>query len=110
MKRLLTFTILLGFLFSYPFVAYSDNTNRDFTSYILEWREKSESAQDNLLQAERYLKSGQKFNACIQQRKASRLGIEAFSSLLKAKELEGNEDDIANIQKSLKQWKRLEAC
>ena len=102
--------LVLWFLLFTPYVVYAEPNVDDFATYMLEWRDKSQLAQDYLRKSQEYLKSGQTFQACISQRKASQLGVKAFTSLLLAKELSANNDEIDNIKSNLKRWKLLETC
>ena len=90
--------------------SFADGAQEDFRNHMLEWREKSELAQSNLREAEDELKTGSKYKACIQQRHASKLGVEAYQALIKAQQINDSEKEFENIEEYLAKWKKLSNC
>tara|TARA_B100000029_G_scaffold514402_1_gene617071 strand:- start:461 stop:856 length:396 start_codon:yes stop_codon:yes gene_type:complete len=88
----------------------SDESQTPFTRYMLEWREKSSIAQDYLHKGEQQLKAGQKYRACVNQRLASKFGVEAFEALIKAQEYDDSDKELVNIEESLDTWRKLGKC
>ena len=80
---------------------------QDFESYMYEWNDKRELATQYLLEAEKALKEGDKTTGCTKQRKASKYGIEATESLIKAFEESASTDDLSNIIAGLNKWQEL---
>ena len=89
---------------------FANESQPNFTRYMLEWREKSEIAQDYLRDAELELKSGLRYKACLNQRLASRYGVEAFEALIKAQQYNEYDKELVNIEGNLIQWKKLGYC
>ena len=79
----------------------------DFEAYMQEWDQKRELATQHLLDAEKALKAGDKLNGCLQQRRASKYGIEATESLIKAMKLNGSMDEFENFESGLNKWREL---
>ena len=79
----------------------------DFESYMQVWNEKRELATQYLLDAEKSLKEGDEATACVTQRKASKYGIEATESLIKAMEINGSTDGLENFESGLNKWREL---
>ena len=77
---------------------------------MLEWREKSELAQEYLRKGEEELKTGLKYKACINQRYASKFGVEAFEALIKAQQYNESDKELVNIEENLERWKKLANC
>ena len=96
-------------LFNSDFVI-ANETQTPFTKYMLEWREKSEIAQDYLRKGEEELKLGSKYRACLNQRYASKYGVEAFEALIQAQQYNESDKELVNIEESLDQWKKLGKC
>ena len=103
------FFLILLFTFS-PIPTLADGAQEEFTNYMLEWREKSELAQSNLREAEDELKSGSKYKACIKQRLASELGVEAYHALISAQQINDSDKQFENIEEYLLKWKKLASC
>ena len=79
----------------------------DFESYMQEWNDKRELATQYLLDAEKALKEGDEATGCVAQRKASKYGIEATESLIKAMKINGSTDGLENFESGLNKWKEL---
>ena len=106
-----TSILLCFFLFIYTSVeVYANDESTMFTTYMLEWREKSQIAEDYLREAESQLKSGYRSRACAKQRLASKYGLEAFSALVLAQRYTDSERKIDNIEDTLARWKKLSNC
>ena len=103
MKRLVFcfFLALLSIMHSAPIFA------QDFESYMYEWNDKRELATQYLLEAEKALKEGDKTTGCTKQRKASKYGIEATESLIKAMKIHGSIDGLENFESGLNKWREL---
>ena len=78
-----------------------------FESYMQEWNDKRELATQYLLDAEKALKEGDEATGCVIQRKASKYGIEATESLIKAMKLKGSSDGLDNFESGLNKWREL---
>ena len=100
--------LLLLVVHGEPALAYG--AQEEFTNHMLEWREKSELAQDNLRGAEEELKAGSKYKACIKQRIASKYGVEAFQALIKAQQINESDNEFENLEDNLAKWKGLMYC
>ena len=81
-----------------------------FTKYMLEWRQKSEIAQDYLRKGEKEAKNGLQYRVCFNNRMASRYGVEAFEALIKAQQYSDADKELINIEDSLGRWRRLGNC
>ena len=79
----------------------------DFETYMKVWEQKRELATRYLLKAEKSLREGNKDNGCSNQRKASKYGIEATQSLIKAMKINGSEDGLDGLQSGLNKWREL---
>ena len=90
--------------------ALADGAQEEFTNHMLEWREKSELAQDNLREAEDELKAGSKYKACIKQRIASKYGVEAFEALINAQQINDSDNEFDNLEENLARWNNLRDC
>ena len=110
MRYFLAGLVLLLLLVGYGEPAFADGAQEEFTNHMLEWREKSELAQDNLREAEEELKNGSKYKACIKQRIASKYGVEAFQSLIKAQQINESDNEFDNLEENLAKWKELSYC
>ena len=77
---------------------------------MLEWREKSAIAQDYLRKGEQELKTGLQYRACLNQRLASKYGVEAFEALIKAQQYSETDKELINLEENLSQWKKLGRC
>jgi len=111
--RLYSFFFLIGLILTFQIninAVFADQNS--FTSYMLEWREKSELAERYLKEAESELRLGSKYKACLKQRLASKTGIEAFNALVNAQNLskEDGESSLNDIAKTKVMWKKLENC
>ncbi len=85
-------------------LAVSEN---DFDKYMLEWDQKREMASQYLIQAETALREGDELTSCSIQKKASKYGIEATLSLIKAFEISGKEQEIVDLESGLNKWREL---
>ncbi len=90
-------------------VSAQDNQT-SFARYMLEWREKSQIAEDYLRKGEDELKKGQKYRACINNKYASKYGVEAYEALIKAQQYDEADKELVNIEDNLEYWKRLNRC
>ena len=77
---------------------------------MLEWREKIELSQELLKSAEDQMKSGQIREACISQRKASKIGIQAYEALIDAQEIIGKDENIETVRNAKHKWRSLNNC
>ncbi len=89
---------------------FAQDSQLGFTEYMLEWREKSEIAQDYLRRGEEELKKGQKYKACVNQKLASKYGVEAFNALINAQQYTDTDKEFENIEENLSRWKKLSNC
>ena len=105
-----TLIISLIILLINPSISFPEAEPSYFTKYMLEWRQKSEIAQDYLNKAEENIKSGVKYKACLNQKLASQYGIEAFEALIKAQQYNDEDKELINIEESLNRWKELANC
>ena len=80
---------------------------QDFEFYMQEWNDKRGLATQYLLDAENALKEGNKASGCVKQRKASKYGIEATESLIKAMKIHGSTDGLENFESGLNRWREL---
>ena len=110
MRHFLAELVLLLLLVVHSEPAFADGAQEEFTNHMLEWREKSELAQDNLRGAEEELKAGSKYKACIKQRIASKYGVEAFQALIKAQQINDSENEFENLEENLAKWNDLRDC
>ena len=88
----------------------ADDPQEAFTRYMLEWREKSSIAQDYLRKGEQELKTGVKYRACLNQRLASKYGVEAFQALIQAQQYSETDKELVNLEDNLSEWKKLGRC
>ena len=72
-----------------------------------DWTEKRELASNYLFEAEEAFKIGNELSGCATQKKASKLGIEASNSLIKAMKLNGTMDSLKDLEAGLNKWKEL---
>mgnify|MGYP001365349975 CR=1 FL=1 len=107
------FLILNIIFFTLLFPTHIAMANEDqgaFTRYMLEWREKSEIAQNYLREGEREQKSGVKYKACLNQRLASKYGVEAFEALINAQQYTETDKQLINVEQNLERMKRIGNC
>ena len=90
--------------------AIAESGQDAFTKYMLDWRDKSQLAQLYLSEAKDSIKDGMNYQTCLKQRVASRYGVDALNSLVKAKNLEEEQPDLENIQINLARWRKLANC
>ena len=110
MRHFLVGLVLLLLLVVNSEPALADGAQEEFTNHMLEWREKSELAQDNLREAEDELKAGSKYKACIKQRIASKYGVEAFEALINAQQINDSDNEFDNLEENLARWNNLRDC
>tara|TARA_B100000700_G_C14564696_1_gene632744 strand:+ start:361 stop:648 length:288 start_codon:yes stop_codon:yes gene_type:complete len=79
----------------------------DFQTHMNEWNEKRVLASQYLLDAEKFLKEGDKAKGCSKQREASQYGIQATESLIKAMKINDSTDGLENFESGLKKWREL---
>ncbi|WP_320667493.1 hypothetical protein [Prochlorococcus sp. MIT 1307] len=103
MKLLLAISLIFLLITIQDGAAFAE----DFESYMQEWNEKRELATQYLRDAERALKEGDEAISCTTQRKASKYGIEATESLIKAMKINGSTDGIENFELGLNKWREL---
>ena len=99
---------LFSFIFTPPTIA--EFQAQEFTSNILTWRTKSQIAQSYLQDASNFLREGNAYKACINQRKASEYGVEAFNALIRANINNNDYSNINQLNTSLEKWKALANC
>ncbi len=80
---------------------------KDFNTYMQEWNQKRALATQSLLEAEKYLKQGDKYTSCLKQKQASKLGVEATESLIQAMKVNGSIEGIENFESGLNKWREL---
>ncbi len=90
--------------------AWATTNENSYTSNILEWREKSELAQEYLKKSDLDGKAGLNYKACINQRLASKFGIAAYEALIKTKVENESDKQFSNIEENLEEWKELRNC
>ena len=111
MYRFLCSLIIFAFiLITHSNYAFANEPSTNFTKYMLEWREKSEIAQDYLRKAEQELKSGLQYRACLNQRLASKYGVDAFEALIKAQQYNDSDKELTNIEENLTKWRKFGYC
>ena len=88
----------------------SDEDQNAFTRYMLEWREKSEIAQEYLRKSDQELKTGFKYRVCLNKRLASQYGVQALQALIKAQQYNDTDKQLLNIEENLDRMKRLGNC
>ena len=77
---------------------------------MLEWREKSEIAQEYLRKSDQELKTGFKYRVCLNKRLASQYGVQALQALIKAQQYNDTDKQLLNIEGNLDRMKRLGNC
>ena len=98
-----SFLILLIFIIS-PNQSRAEKT---LNFYINDFYSKSNEASKILKEIENSLKEGSRINVCSKQREASRLGLLANESLIKAFEIRGTEPPMKAIKSSQKRWESI---
>ncbi len=105
MNFIINFILIILIVFPVnPASAYSPEKYED---YLNNWNSKIKLASEFLDNAEKELKNGNEIQACLNQRKAAKYGIEATESLIKAFKESGSTDDLSNIKAGLNKWKEL---
>ena len=107
--------ILAGivFFFAYSvqsFPAIAQDIQTPFARYMLEWRQKSQIAEEYLRKGEDELKKGQKYRACINNKYASQYGVEAYQALIHAQQYDEADKELQSIEDNLDKWKSLANC
>ena len=97
-------TIFIVLVISIPF-SVNAGISDDYESYISQWDQNIYLAKKYMAESQKELEMGDALLSCINQRKASKLGIIATKSKIKAMQLIGNLDDIDNLEKGLQRWK-----
>ncbi|WP_320667823.1 hypothetical protein [Prochlorococcus sp. MIT 1307] len=110
LHQILAIIVFILTIVSLSDYTYAQDQQTNFKKYMLEWREKSDLAQGYLRQGEEELKNGVKYKACINQRYASKFGVEAFEALIKAQEYTDTDKEFLNIEQNLERWKKLGNC
>ena len=82
------------------------NTALDF--YMNDFYSKSNEASQILKEIEKSLKEGSREKVCARQREASRLGLLANKSLIKAFEIEGTNPPMQVIKKNQQRWESIQ--
>ena len=75
--------------------------------YMNDFYSKSNEANQILKEIEKSLKEGSRKKVCSRQREASRLGLLANKSLIKAFEIEGANPPMKAIKASKKRWESI---
>ena len=83
------------------------STEKDFLIYMNDWESKREIASKYLKEAKIAFKEGDELTGCATQRKASKFGIKATKSLIKAMELNGSYEGLDNLEAGLNKWREL---
>ena len=105
--HLFTSFILILFMIPAGTVLGSSAFANDFETYMRAWDDKRTMATEFLLDAEKALKQGDKANGCASQRKASKYGIEATESLIKAMKINGSTEGLEGFESGLNKWREL---
>ena len=108
MPRLITLILIICLLFCEDNIVLASE-GKDFSSYMSDWTKKKELASKLLRDAENAFKDGDELSGCAIQVKASKKGIEATQSLIKAMEINGSTDGLENLVFGLNKWKELGA-
>ena len=102
----LIFTYLLTFL-TLSFSPNQKIVETPLDVYINDFYSKSNEASKILKDIEINLKEGSRKNVCSRQREASRLGLLANKSLIKAFEIVGDQPPLEEIKSSQKRWESI---
>ena len=102
----LIFTYLLTFL-TLSFSPNQKIVETPLDVYINDFYSKSNEASKILKEIEINLKEGSRKNVCSRQREASRLGLLANKSLIKAFEIVGDQPPLEEIKSSQKRWESI---
>ncbi len=103
-KLISSILLIIFTLFNFSLKAeVIENNNK----LLEEWNYNNDLASFYLVQAEKYLKSGDKINACISQRKASQYGLTASNYLMRSFILNEKEEDILKLKKLIQKWDQL---
>ena len=102
----LIFTYLLTFL-TLSFSPNQKIVETPLDVYINDFYSKSNEASKILKEIEINLKEGSRKNVCARQREASRLGLLANKSLIKAFEIVGDKPPLEAIKSNQKRWESI---
>ena len=102
----LIFTYLLTFL-TLSFSPNQKIVETPLDVYINDFYSKSNEASKILKEIEINLKEGSRKNVCSRQREASRLGLLANKSLIKAFEIVGDQPPLEAIKSNQKRWESI---
>ena len=106
MYRLIVSTLIILYLsFGGNIVIASEK--KEFSSYMQGWTDNKDLASKLLKEAEDAFKNGDELSGCALQVKASKKGVEATESLIKAMEINGSIDGLDNLQVGLNKWREL---
>ena len=104
--KMITLSLVI-FLIHSPSDVVLAGTQDVFEDYMNNWTEKKTMASKYLLKAEEAFKNGDELTGCAIQKKASKYGIEATYSLIKAMEVNESTDGLENLETGLNKWKEL---
>ena len=80
----------------------------EFNLRLSDWNNKISIASEFLEEAEKSLKSGDKNQGCLMQKKAGKMGVEATKSLIIAFKINGaTESELDNINSGMNKWREL---
>ncbi len=105
-KYFLFFLLILNILFFQISIAFAIPPS-DFTQYQDEWSKNKVLASKYLEEASKAFKEGDELSGCVAQQKAGMFGIKATESLIKAKEINNNKEEIIDLKRGLEKWKEL---
>lgn len=110
MKHLFLFLAIIFFFLSPLSPVYPENIE-GYSDLMKNWDDNIKLASEYLTKAELSLKNGDALQACSDQIKASKYGIEGTESLIKAFKISGTTDDLSNLESGLQKWKEIgRAC
>ena len=102
------FVLVLLIIFTINIVSpRAINAETSLDDYMNDFYSQSNEARKILKEIENTLKDGSRYEVCIKQKKAAKLGILANESLIKAFEIGGNNPPIKAIIASQKRWESL---
>ncbi len=110
MLSIVTYTLTVFILFNHLPVFSEEPVTDPFISYMLEWRDNIDKAQNYLRESTDEYKSGKAYQGCLKQRIASKFGVKAFEFLIKAQQMNDPDKDLENTQANLDRWKNLSKC
>ncbi len=110
LRDLIGLVILFVLSTTFTGSAFADLPKNAFNSKILAWNQHISIAKTYLRKAAMELKSGSRYKACKNQKLASMHGVEAYLALISLNQAFESDDEIAELQTNLENWKRLAEC